>query len=441
MGQIQTLGEFLGLLIRRRWLILAVTLAGAVAAALFAASRAHVYEATALIQVELPTVTDPAAAPAASASAQRLQAIEQRLTTRENMLAVIERHALFDGLPVTNDEKVHRLRLALRFQPVAAAGQPLYGASTQVSALLISARAGTAEQAARVANDFAQGMVDAGASVQVTRLREAVAFHRSEETRLAAAIAEIDTRLAAFNNENADALPEARAFARDEIGAIDADLRGVDAQRLALTAERDRLATLGSLRETDRRRADEVATELAIAERRAAVLTDRRAVLLATLARAPQVDQTLAALDRERAQRQSELDAATRARIDAETAQKLEDSRQAERFTLLERAVAPDFPITGGRKRLAMAGALASLFAAVGLAFLMDLLHPVVRTRAQMERQLDLRPVVTIPELPRTGGFAAARPALALPATLRQRLALAGWGAAAVAVFLVAALA
>lgn len=439
MGQIQTFGEFLGLLIRRRWLIVAVWLAGAVLATLYAASRPHVFEATAVIQVELPTVTDPTAAPAASASAQRLQAIEQRLTTREAMLAVIDRHGLYAGLPLSNDEKVHRLRLSLRFQPVAAAGQPLYGAPSQVSALLISAQAGTAEQAARVANDFAQGMVDAGASVQLTRLREAVAFHRSEEARLAAAIAEIDDRLTAFNRENADALPEARGLARDEIGAIDTDLREVEARVLALTAERDRLAALGSLRETDRRRADEVAADLAIAEQRAEVLSARRSALIATLARAPQVDQALGALERERAQRQSELDTTTRARIEAETAQKLEDSRQTERFTLLERAVSPDYPITGGRKRLAILGAFASLVAAVGAAFLLDLMHPVVRTRTQMERQLDLRPVVTIPDLQPVA--LARRAPAGEPSALRQRLALAGWGAAAVAVFLVAALA
>lgn len=42
---------------------------------------------------------------------------------------------------------------------------------------------------------------------------------------------------------------------------------------------------------------------------------------------------------------------------------------------------------------------MASLLAALGLAFALDLLKPVVRTSAQMERQLGLRPIVAIPEI------------------------------------------
>jgi Mg2+/Co2+ transporter CorC len=73
--------------------------------------------------------------------------------------------------------------------------------------------------------------------------------------------------------------------------------------------------------------------------------------------------------------------------------------QQAERFTLLERAIVPESAMGGGNKKLAVAGAAASLILGLVLAFVMDLIHPVVRTAAQMERQLDLRPVVSIPEI------------------------------------------
>jgi len=46
-----------------------------------------------------------------------------------------------------------------------------------------------------------------------------------------------------------------------------------------------------------------------------------------------------------------------------------------------------------------MVGAAGSLMLSLMLAFVLDLLNPVVRTAAQMERQLDLRPVVSIPEV------------------------------------------
>ncbi|MFD1807706.1 hypothetical protein ACFSHQ_04635 [Gemmobacter lanyuensis] len=46
-----------------------------------------------------------------------------------------------------------------------------------------------------------------------------------------------------------------------------------------------------------------------------------------------------------------------------------------------------------------MAGALASLIAGLGLAFALDLMHPVLRSAAQMQRELDIRPVISIPDL------------------------------------------
>jgi hypothetical protein len=46
-----------------------------------------------------------------------------------------------------------------------------------------------------------------------------------------------------------------------------------------------------------------------------------------------------------------------------------------------------------------MAGVAAAFCAGLGLAFILDLAKPVVRTSAQMQRQLGIRPVVTIPSL------------------------------------------
>ena len=79
---------------------------------------------------------------------------------------------------------------------------------------------------------------------------------------------------------------------------------------------------------------------------------------------------------------------------------RLEQAQQAERFTLLERALVPQYALGSGGKKLALLGSVASLFGALLLAFGLDLLHPVVRSSAQMERQLGLRPVIAIPELP-----------------------------------------
>lgn len=48
---------------------------------------------------------------------------------------------------------------------------------------------------------------------------------------------------------------------------------------------------------------------------------------------------------------------------------------------------------------LVLAGALAGGLFGLVLGFLLDLLRPVIRTSAQMERELGLRPIIAIPEL------------------------------------------
>jgi len=44
-------------------------------------------------------------------------------------------------------------------------------------------------------------------------------------------------------------------------------------------------------------------------------------------------------------------------------------------------------------------GAVASVIAALGAAVLLEVLNPAIRSAAQLERQLDLRAVVTIPKV------------------------------------------
>jgi uncharacterized protein involved in exopolysaccharide biosynthesis len=416
MGQIQSLSELLGLLIRRRLLIGAVAVAVTVLAVIYALSRPVIYQATAVIQVETPTIADATGQPVPSNAAQRLQAIQQRLTTREAMLAVIDRHSLYTELPVTNDEKVHMLRLALRFSPVDSVASPAYGAPPAVSALLITADADTAEKAARIANDFAQGVVDASAEGQTSRARDALLFFREEEARLQTEIRALEDEIAAFKNANAAAVPGVGDLRREELLGVEADLRRIEQDLVALTNERDRLVAEASGRETSRRQIATLGTQIdTLAAQRAALLAEREG-LTAELALGPEIERTLAGYDRRMDQLQGQFDIVTRRITEAETARKLEERQQAERFTLLERAVSPDYPITGGRKRLALMGAVASLFIGFGVAFLADLLHPVVRTQAQMQRQLDLRPVVAIPELrglrPPRGGPANLRAAM-----------------------------
>ena len=399
MGPIQTIDEFIGLLLRRRLVIAAVTVALTVLVLIYVLSRPVVFEATSVIQVETPTIAENADAQASGASAQRLQTIQQRLTTRDALLAMIDRHALYADLPLTNDEKVHLLRMAVRFEPVASVASQAYGAPQQVSALIISARADTAAKSARVANDFAQGVLDASAESQTSQARETLTFFEDENKRLEADTKKTEAEIADFRNANADALPEVREARRTEIRGIEDDLRGIDQSLVSLQGDKARIGQGRTLRENDLQQIEAIDAQAALLQSQKTAQAARRDALIAALTQGPDVEQALATLDRRLEQLQAQAEVSTKRLAEAETAQKLEERQQSERFTLLERAVMPDYPVTGGRRKLAMAGAFASVIAGVIVAFLLDLMNPVLRTRTQFERTLGLRPVVVIPDL------------------------------------------
>lgn len=405
MGQIQSLEEFISLLLRRRWLIIAITVIGTLAAVIYAKSRPSTYETAAVIQIESAQVAESATngqQPAADGggAAQVLQTIEQRLTTRDALAAMIERHKLFADTPaLSENEKLAALRAAVTLQMVDSAGGQAIGQGRAISAIIVFVRFGNAALAAELANDFAQGILDQSAAGQRARADQNVTFFKQEEARVFAAIAAVEAEMTAYKAANADAMPDISSARRDEITSLDADLRQATQDEAGLQAEKAAIEAKQTRRETDRRRLADIAAALDVLDAKIAQSNARKAEISTTLTSTPEIERVLAGYDRELQQLQSQYTVITQRMAEAETTQRLAENQQSGRFSLLERAVTPEFPSGGGKKKIAIAGTIGSLLAALSLSFFLDLLKPVVRTSAQMQRQLDLEPVVCIPEI------------------------------------------
>ncbi|GLS85398.1 hypothetical protein GCM10010873_03710 [Cypionkella aquatica] len=405
MGQIQSIEELVSLLLRRRWMIILITLTGLLAAVVFAKTRPDIYESAAVIQIEGAQVAETNAQggqvqPDGGGSAQILQTIEQRLTTRDALNAVIERHNLFADQPqLANDEKLIALRSSVTFQAVDSAGGQAFGQGRSISAIIVAVRYGDPEMAAQLANDFAQGILDQSAAGQRSRADTNVAFFREEEARVYEQISKLEAEVAAYKNANADAMPTLTDARRDEIVSLSDDLRQATQDLVGLQNEQNAITQKQVQRETDKRRFDDIAAQIDVLNAQIASINTRKSAIETALAATPEVERVLAGYDRQLQQLQGQYDNVTQRMAEAETTQRLSERQQAERFTLLDRALSPEYPTGGGKKKIAIAGAVASLLAALTLAFVLDLMRPVVRTAAQMQRQLDLEPVVCIPEI------------------------------------------
>jgi polysaccharide biosynthesis transport protein len=455
-------------LTRRIWTILIVFLVGSVLAAAVAYVLPPVYESTARILVESQQIPeDLAQATVRQSVAERLELIEQRLMTRQNLLNVVERNGLFTNTPgLTPTQKVDLIRDATTFEPLTV-GEARRGPAL-ISAFNITYRANNAQLAARVANEFVTMVLEQNIASRSDRARETYEFFSQEVERLAGELLDLETQIARYKNEQGDALPDSYQFRMSELAGLEqrqfererrrlqlgeqrrmieqfmrngtgapgtpqspeerqlADLRRALVQKRSILAESHPeivalKANIGALEasllpdpaaeaEPDE---EAPATTLAAAQARSQIdLIDRELALIAeqqradearaielrdSLGRTPQVEMALSAYQRRYANLQTRYDTVVHKLAEAETGQRLEVNRQAERFEVIEQAQVPNGPVAPNRLLIAGGGGVASLGLALAIALALELINPAIRTSADLQRRLQLHPVVAVP--------------------------------------------
>lgn len=399
MGPIQNIHEALSW-VRRRWSIFGITgVIGAVIGLIMAMNAEVSYQATAVIQVVNPVIAvdDEGAGAGAAVTdvTRRVQGIEQRIMSRDALLALGERYGLFEGTALSSTERVGLMRESFSISSIAAAQQG-FARDGSLSALIISAANDDPQRAADIANELANAIVQQSIDERQDTAQQALDFFLAEEARLESAINTLENENAAFLSENEAFLPAAVAARRDEQGRLSDSLLELNQEISALQAE---LATLdtNSRRAVTQRRIEQINDLTGRLREQSTLITNRIAEIQEILLRAPEIEQQILATERRMEQLQSQLSSAAASRRDAELGARIEVDQQAERFELLESALVPEFPVSRSRKVVALMGLIGGLFVGIVLAYALEWFNPVMRTSQRMERDLDLRPVVSIP--------------------------------------------
>lgn len=402
MGPIYSLDDFIDMVRRRAAMIGLVILAGCIVSVWVALGRQHMYRSSEVIQVVQPKISDDLAkSTVEGSSARRLQLIEQRLMARDSVLEIIAQYRLFADMPGLKDsDRVAMLRKAVQINGVAAAREG-FADDGSMSVLTISAEMPTPEQAQQIAHEFAQRTIQISRENRIEQARDTLDFLTVQERGLAADIAELEARVAAYRHEHDLALPGSVEFRRAEIATLNDALLGLDRERIRIQRASDLIDDSQRKATADRLRSD-YAEQMATVEAQRQLLIDRKTELEKTIQTSPDVERQLGAYDRDLTQLRSRLDAVSARRSEAEVGFRLETERQAERLTVLEPAGLPDYPVTGSRKKIAVLGGGLSVVLALVLAFVMELRHPVIRTAAQMQREVGILPVVSVPVMDTT---------------------------------------
>lgn len=432
---------------RRLPLVLTIIVLGVLTSFYLIVSSPRIYQASAVIQIDMPAAIDQGADSSLPAS-RRVQLIEQRLMARTNLREVVERLGLFAGSPLSETEKLAALRSSTRIESIAAPGVSV-DSRMSLAAIIITAQAETPATAAAIANDFANSVVNRDRENRQARILESQDYLRSEERRLNEQLSEQERKLVEFSARNEDSLPSSQEFLQTELArlaemetTLDRDIMTLQRERLSLEAggmaaeTRPSASLVQQIRSAEielaqarrtlspdhpeiarleqtlarlnsgagsggsdviRRQAELIEGQLASLSEQKAAIELRRTEIDGARARAPEVSRELETMNRQERRLQDRYNEISRQLAQVETQQMLMQNDQTERFVLLERALPPEYPAMSNRKKSAVMGVGGSMALALAVAFVLELLNPVLRRTEQFARATGTRPVVSLP--------------------------------------------
>lgn len=386
MSQFFTPRNLMRIIWRRLPAMILVLMIGLPLAAYYVINQPRLYEAIAVIQIESAQVVQTGAQGIAASNGpdQQLDLIQQKLGSRDSMAAVIEELNLFEQEPSPN-ERVGLLRGAVEITKLIDPTQAFRPDATP-SGLIITVRMGDPDEAAAVANHFLNAIVTEAAERASERAQITLDFFIEQEDRVNAEILAAEQEIASFKLANAGSLPTDVVAQRDILNTLREQRLVLDQQLIEVRSGSERL------REDAERQARLLEEQLAFLQ---ADIDD----IEAALAAAPDVERQLSSLERRLEQLETEYTAITNNRTEAAVRERLESQDQAQRFEILETAIPPEFSISSSRTRLALMGGFAVGMLALLVGFLLEVSRPVIRNASQLESQLGIQAVITVPHL------------------------------------------
>ncbi len=389
MVQFQSRDELLAALRRRLPIMVLIFVIGCLAAVLVAVNKTKLYRATAAIQIESPRIPDPESGRRMDdEEVRRIELIRQRMTSTVSLLQVADAVELFQprepGGPVpSRDEKLTVLRNAVSVR--AETGNFAFSPSVAPFAIIIEVVWEEPEAAARLANGIMTAALEDSRARNLQRARDALAFFDEEASEIEERIVAVEAEIAEFRRANDEALPGAIPALRSQLASLEVSAFEIDRQIAELQSNSERL------RDADRARR----TELLQDQKR--LILEREAAIEAAIARSPDVARDLGVLERRLDALQEQYSSIVQQRADAEFEQVMEVQDQSERLEVLEQAVPPEYSFSRSRKSVATLGALFSAIVALGIGYLLEMFNPAIRSAAQLERQLGIKPVIAVP--------------------------------------------
>lgn len=447
---------YLSMILRRLHWVVAIVALTTLAGLLRAYTLPPVYRAEARLLIESPQIPDElAASTVRSSPAEILMAIQERLLTQTNLMAMSDEFGIHAGEVALPEDAVvedMRRRIAMSLPPM----------DSTTGVVIVSFDAEDPALSAEVTNALVKQILDQNIQLRTGATGGTLQFFEQEVKRLSGELAVQNARILEFEQENRTALPESMEYRRTRQSAQQERLLQVDRELAALRDRRQRLADLyertGQLggsqadQTPEQQELDTLRQELASALVIYAPQNPRVRALQTQVAALEEVvrqqlgggtgEQALSTFDLQiadidaqvdflavqKTQLEKELadldasikatpanaitlgelrsdfenlrvqyDQAVQSLADARMGDRIEVTARGQRISVIDPAIEPSEPAAPNRKLVVAAGFGAGAVLAGALFFILDLLNKTVRRPSELVSSLGITPFGTIP--------------------------------------------
>jgi uncharacterized protein involved in exopolysaccharide biosynthesis len=402
-------------LVQRRWLyfiipFVVIAFGGIVVSKLLPA----VYLSEGKILVESQQIPTELVRPTVTSGAQeRLQVIEQRTMTRDNLIAIADKFDLFPEKRrlMSGSDIVELLKKSTKIAPIDTQLDFKQNSRNPTIVFSVGFEYGEPRAAAQVANELMTRILNEDLRDRTNRASDTTKFLAREVQKLQADSDALDAKIAQIKLAQIRAAQEKVVAKPDQPTAMLGQLKAELAQKGALYSEKHPI--LQSLK----RQIEAMEREISSSTKNVspAVKEDETAAA------------SLEALEAQQETLQKNLDAASTKLAAARIGENLEKNQQSEKLEILEQPAVPQNPVRPNRSKIAGLAVILAAAAGAGLVLVLELMDQAIRRSGDIFGVVDSRMVVSIPYI-------------STPAELHQRKRWAVRTIIVVAVFAVGAM-
>jgi uncharacterized protein involved in exopolysaccharide biosynthesis len=373
-------------LVQRRWLYFVIPFvliaSGGIAAARLLPA---VYFSAGKILVETQQIpTDLVRPTVTSAAQERIQVIEQRTMTRDNLVTVADKFNLFPEqrrfMSVT--DVVDLMKKGIKIATVDS-GLDFKQQGTRNPTIVFSVgfESVDPQAAAQVANELMTRILNEDLRDRTSRASDTTKFLAREVQKLQADSDALDAKIAQLKLAQAKAAQEKIIAKPDQPTTMLGQLKAELTQKSALYTEKHPI--LQSLK----RQIEAMEREISASAKKAPPIAQDDGVVTASLE----------ALEAQQETVEKNLDAAQTKLATARIGESLEKNQQSEKLEIIEQPTTPTVPLKPNRPKIAGLAILLAAAAGAGLAFIAELADKAIRRSSDVYSVVDSRLVVSIP--------------------------------------------